>query len=60
VSDSLAAFSGLSPEAVVDPLSDLAAVLRAQGTRVGVGELLNAHRALAEVDCTSRDDARQA
>jgi uncharacterized protein with von Willebrand factor type A (vWA) domain len=60
VSDSLAAFSGLSPEAVVDPLSDLAAVLRAQGTRVGVGELLNAHRALAQVDCTSRDDARLA
>jgi uncharacterized protein len=60
VSDSLAAFSGLPPEAVVDPLSDLAAVLRAQGTRVGIGELLNAHRALAAVDCTSREDARLA
>jgi uncharacterized protein with von Willebrand factor type A (vWA) domain len=35
-------------------------MLRASGTRVGLGELLNAHRALAAVDCWSREDARLA
>jgi hypothetical protein len=47
-------------EAVVSPLSDLAAALRAQGSRVGVGELLAAHRALAVVDPASREDVRLA
>jgi uncharacterized protein with von Willebrand factor type A (vWA) domain len=47
-------------EAVVSSLSALAAALRAQGSLVGVGELLAAHRALAAVDCTSRQDARLA
>jgi uncharacterized protein len=32
--------------------------MRAQGSRVGVGELLNAHRALAAVDSSSPADAR--
>ncbi|HLY49290.1 MAG TPA: VWA domain-containing protein [Solirubrobacteraceae bacterium] len=41
-------------------LSSLAAVLRAQGSRVGVGELVTAHRALATVDCGSREDSRLA
>jgi uncharacterized protein with von Willebrand factor type A (vWA) domain len=46
--------------AVVDRLAELAAVLRASGTRVGMGELLTAHRALAAVDCSSREEARLA
>src|SRR5437660_5495860 len=45
---------------LVERLSSLATALRAQGTRVGVGELLAAHRALAEVDVSSREDARLA
>src|ERR1700759_3383281 len=45
---------------LVDRLSSLAAAMRAQGTRVGVGELLAAPRALAAVDPSSRDDARLA
>jgi uncharacterized protein with von Willebrand factor type A (vWA) domain len=45
---------------LVDRLSSLAAALRAQGTRVGVGELLAAHQALAAVDASSREDARLA
>lgn len=48
------------PEAVTDQLGLLAAALRAQGSRVGVGELLTAHRALAAVDCTSCEEARLA
>jgi uncharacterized protein len=47
-------------DAVSDQLSALAASLRAEGGRVGMGELLTAHRALAAVDCTSREDARSA
>jgi uncharacterized protein len=47
-------------EAVVDPLSMLAAEMRLAGARVGLGELLTAHRALAAVDCTSRADAKVA
>jgi uncharacterized protein with von Willebrand factor type A (vWA) domain len=45
---------------LVDRLSSLGAALRAQGTRVGMGELLAAHRALAAVDVSSREDARLA
>jgi uncharacterized protein with von Willebrand factor type A (vWA) domain len=45
---------------VVDRLATLAGVLRASGTRVGLGELLTAHRALAAVDCSSREEARLA
>src|SRR5215211_1760588 len=41
-------------------LALLAASLRAGGVRVGVGELLGAHRALAAVDPVSRDDAYHA
>jgi uncharacterized protein with von Willebrand factor type A (vWA) domain len=44
-------------EGVSTRLSELAAVMRAGGARVGVGELLAAHRALAAVDPTRREDA---
>jgi len=47
-------------DGVIDRLGLLAAALRAQGTRVGVGELLAAHRALQAIDCCSREDARLA
>ncbi len=50
----------MASEAVVAPLSELAAAMRLQGSRVGVGELLGAHRALSAVDCASREDARLA
>ena len=45
---------------MTERLGSLAAALRAQGSRVGVGELLNAHRALASVECWSRQDSRLA
>jgi hypothetical protein len=45
---------------VVSRLGRLAGALRAQGTRVGVGELLAAHRALDAVDSSSREQARLA
>jgi uncharacterized protein len=48
------------PEAVTAPLQDLAATLRRLGVRVGVGELLAAHRALAAVDGASREQAYHA
>jgi len=38
-------------------LSRLSALMRAGGARVGVGELLQAHRALAAVDASDRDEA---
>jgi uncharacterized protein with von Willebrand factor type A (vWA) domain len=41
-------------EAVTGPLSELAARMRAGGARVGMGELLGAHRALGAVDSASR------
>ncbi len=47
-------------EGVTGGLAELAAVLRAQGSRVGMGELLTAHEALEAADCTSREDARLA
>jgi uncharacterized protein with von Willebrand factor type A (vWA) domain len=47
-------------DAVVSRLGSLAALLRAQGARVGVGELLGAHRAMSAVDCASREDSRLA
>jgi uncharacterized protein len=47
-------------EGVTEQLSRLAGVLRAQGARVGVGELVAAHQALAAVDAASREDARVA
>ncbi len=46
--------------AVTERLATLTAALRAQGGRVGLSELLSAHRALAAVDCSSREDARLA
>jgi uncharacterized protein with von Willebrand factor type A (vWA) domain len=49
--------AALAGERVSERLSELAARLRAQGLRVGVGELLAAHRALAAVDPASRTQA---
>jgi uncharacterized protein with von Willebrand factor type A (vWA) domain len=46
--------------AVTARLGSLAAAQRAQGSRVGVGELLMAHRALAAIDAGSREDSRLA
>lgn len=45
---------------VSDRLAALARELRARGGRAGVGELLDAHRALAAVRCGERDDCRLA
>ncbi|HEY2439961.1 MAG TPA: hypothetical protein VGI07_07020, partial [Solirubrobacteraceae bacterium] len=47
-------------DGMVGRLGDLASVLRAQGTRVGVGELLTAVRCLDQVDVASRDEVRLA
>jgi len=46
--------------ALTTRLGDLTGALRAQGSRVGVGELIQAHRALTAIDATSREDARLA
>jgi uncharacterized protein with von Willebrand factor type A (vWA) domain len=43
--------------AVTNSLSRLAALMRAGGARVGVGELLAAHRALGAVDASRREEA---
>jgi uncharacterized protein with von Willebrand factor type A (vWA) domain len=59
VSDDAAAVAAHG-DVVVHRLSALAAALRAQGMRVGLGELLGAHRALAAVDASSRQDSRLA
>lgn len=45
---------------ITDALSSLGAELRARGVRVGVGEVLTAHRALAAVDAAREDEARDA
>jgi uncharacterized protein with von Willebrand factor type A (vWA) domain len=47
-------------DAVVDRLGALAAMMRSEGARIGVGELLSAHRALVAVDASSREDSRLA
>jgi uncharacterized protein with von Willebrand factor type A (vWA) domain len=47
-------------DGMVGRLGDLTSVLRAQGTRVGVGELQNAVRCLECVDVTSREEVRLA
>jgi uncharacterized protein with von Willebrand factor type A (vWA) domain len=44
-------------EAVSGPLSELASRMRAGGARVGLGELLGAHRALSAVDSASRAES---
>jgi uncharacterized protein with von Willebrand factor type A (vWA) domain len=44
-------------ETVTSRLSAIAAHMRAGGAAVGVGELLAAHRALAAVDASSREEA---
>ena len=48
------------PEVLVSRLGAVAAAMRSRGARVGVGELLTAHRALAAVDSASREEARLA
>jgi uncharacterized protein len=50
----------MASEPVTGPLSDLAAAMRWQGSRVGVGELLAAHSALSVIEAGSREDARLA
>jgi len=60
VSDSAGGQALLLAEGITAGLAELAAGLRAQGSRVGMGELLTAHQALEAVDCTSREDARLA
>jgi uncharacterized protein with von Willebrand factor type A (vWA) domain len=47
----------VATRAIEERVSALAAVMRAGGARVGVGELLAAHRALAAVDPSDRTDA---
>jgi uncharacterized protein with von Willebrand factor type A (vWA) domain len=47
-------------EAITARVSSVAELMRSQGSRVGVGELLGAHQALAAVDVTSRRDAKLA
>jgi uncharacterized protein len=49
-----------APAAITARLGALAGQMRARGARVGVGELLAAHRALAAVDPASPADARLA
>ena len=44
-------------DGVAGTLGRLAAHMRAAGAHVGMGELLAAHRALAAVDASSREDA---
>jgi uncharacterized protein len=60
VSDAVTAGCSRASDPVTTSLSSLAAALRAEGVRVGVGELLSAHRALAAVDAADREDARLA
>src|SRR5918911_4486270 len=45
---------------VSERISALAAAMRARGARVGVGEVMGAHRALAAVDCANPVDGRLA
>ena len=47
-------------EVVAERLGALASAMRDAGARVGMGELLAAHRALAAVDCTSSEESRLA
>ena len=47
-------------DGMVERLGDLTSVLRAQGTRVGVGELLTATRCLERVEAASREEVRLA
>jgi uncharacterized protein with von Willebrand factor type A (vWA) domain len=50
----------VSETAVSGPLARLAGAMRTCGGRVGVAELLAAHRALAAVEASSREDSRLA
>jgi uncharacterized protein with von Willebrand factor type A (vWA) domain len=48
--------SSAAAEGVSASLSQLAALMRAAGAHVGVGDLLDAHRALAAVDAAQREE----
>jgi uncharacterized protein len=48
---------GAAGDALAARLVDLSDAMRARGARVGMGELLAAHRALAAVDASSRAEA---
>jgi uncharacterized protein with von Willebrand factor type A (vWA) domain len=52
--------SEAAAEAVVDRIGALVAAFRDSGGRAGVGEVITSVRALAAVDCASREDARMA
>jgi hypothetical protein len=60
VSDSAAGSLETLGDHVAERLGELTAALREQGTRVGVGELLAAHRALEAIDPSDRDQSRLA
>ncbi len=62
MSDRTASSALLDPlvDGMVERLGELSGVLRALGTRVGVGELLTAVRCLERVDATSREEVRLA
>ena len=47
-------------EAITERVGSLTALMRSQGSRVGVGELLDAQRALGAVDVSSPLDAKLA
>jgi uncharacterized protein with von Willebrand factor type A (vWA) domain len=51
---------GQLADAVTDRLIALVAAMRAEGSRVGSGELIRCHLALAAVDASSADDAHSA
>lgn len=48
---------GVAAQGVAASVSRLAALMRAGGANVGVGDLLAAHRALAAVDASQREEA---
>jgi len=60
VSDAAAPDTAALGAAVTGRLAELAAQMRAAGARVGVGELLVAHRALAAIDPASKRDSYNA
>jgi hypothetical protein len=50
----------MASEPVVTPVTALAAGMRRQGSRIGIGEVLAAHKALTVIDAVSREDSRLA
>jgi hypothetical protein len=60
VSDPPGAARRRAADGVLGRLGELTAELRAEGVRVGVGELLSTAHALTAVDCASREDVQLA